>query len=155
MLVKAAQVLYIAAPSTSSDLHMMLPWALSILLLQVAGAVIVTMLVIFVTKIILLICFSHFDHVDCSHCSTAVAAAVASHPYSAACYRGTHPARSRHPRHHHHGRQFLSHQSTPPVDHSAVVLIFLCSPSCPQDAWIPTIHTPFPSAASVRLQQQQ
>jgi hypothetical protein len=35
-LFKVAQVLYIAAPSTASDLYMMLPWALSILLLQVA-----------------------------------------------------------------------------------------------------------------------
>jgi hypothetical protein len=49
------------------------------------GAVIVTMLVVFVTKIILLICFANFDHVDCCHCSTAIAVAVASHPCSAAC----------------------------------------------------------------------
>jgi hypothetical protein len=33
--LKAVQVLYMAAPSTASDLDMILPWALSVLLLQV------------------------------------------------------------------------------------------------------------------------
>lgn len=34
-LFTSEQVLYIAAPSTSIEIHMILPWALSILLLQV------------------------------------------------------------------------------------------------------------------------
>jgi hypothetical protein len=36
-----------------------------------------------------------------------------------------------------------------------LVLTFFRSASCPQDAWIPTFHTPLPSSATVRLQLQQ
>ena len=72
------QVLYIAAPSSAVDMLMMLPWALSILLLQVVRGVAIAT---FVKALIISLM---------SCCSNWLP--WSSHPYSAACHAGNRAA---------------------------------------------------------------